>query len=248
MEKEFNGVTLSVIETGDSRQWSMTVEEAAKGYGVDRTTIMTHLRNHKEELRDGIEKGVGNTHTLGGKQKHTTLYREGVIKLGFFIRSKKAAIFRQWATNLVVQHLDNKGMDIGQVLDAIGNLKENIAEVQRGLSGEIVGFHKELSGEISGVHKELTGEIAGVKVECRVMRDDLDEVRELLHLYISDSDEKAIREIMKKVKEKTGLDGRAIVGNVRKSLNLASIYDPPHVRQVINALNNMLGSGLVLLT
>jgi prophage antirepressor-like protein len=237
MEKEFNGVTLSVIETGDNRQWSMTVEEAAKGYGVTSKTVRNHISNHCDEIRDGIERGTQTLGTLGGEQKHTVLYREGVIKLGFFIKSKSAAIFRQWATNLVVQHLDNKGMDIGQVLDAIGNLKENIAEVQRGLSGEIVG-----------VHKELSGAIAGVKVECRVMRDDLDEVRELLHLYISDSDEKAIREIMKKVKEKTGLDGRAIVGNVRKSLNLASIYDPPHVRQVINALNNMLGSGLVLLT
>jgi prophage antirepressor-like protein len=224
MKKQFEGVELDVTETGDGRQWSMTVEEAAKGYGVSAVTVRRHLQNHSDEIRLGTEKDVHIVNTLGGEQKATVLYKEGVIKLGFFVRSKTAINFRQWATNLIVSHLITQKMEPDQLLKALSTL----------------------SSDINNFREETKVEIAGVKMVCGALRDDLDEVREILHLYISDSDEKAIRDLMKKVKEKTSLDGRTIVGNVRKALNLASIYDPPHVRQVINALKNMLGSGLIL--
>ncbi len=68
MLQNFNGLELTVQETQDSRQWYMTVEEVAKGYGVVRSTIMTHLKDHADELRDGIERGVGIANTPGGRQ------------------------------------------------------------------------------------------------------------------------------------------------------------------------------------
>jgi hypothetical protein len=43
------------------------------------------------------------------------------------------------------------------------------------------------------------------------------------------------------------MDGRAIVGHVRSTLNVSSIYEAPQPRQVINTLRNMLGKGLILM-
>jgi hypothetical protein len=43
------------------------------------------------------------------RREQVVLYREGVIKLGFFIRGPRAAAFRQFAAELVVKHLDTQG-------------------------------------------------------------------------------------------------------------------------------------------
>lgn len=212
---QFGEQELNVIETKDQKQWCMTIEEVARGYDVSKNTIMMHLKNHDDELRQGIEKGMSNIDTLGGRQQVTVIYREGVIKLGFFIRSKQAATFRQWATNLVVQHLDHHNTDIGQLLQEFKS--------------------------------EIKEEIAGVRMVCKGLRDDLDEVKAVLHIFMTETDEKEIRDLMKQVKNQTGMDGRKVVGHVRKSLNLATIYDTPNTRHVINALKNMLGTGIHLL-
>ena len=45
----------------------------------------------------------------GGKQNSIVVYRDGVIKLGFFVRGERAKAFRQFATDLVIRELDNTG-------------------------------------------------------------------------------------------------------------------------------------------
>lgn len=215
MNQQFNGLNLNVHETNDSRQWYMTVEEVAQGYGVSAITVRRHLQEHGDEIREGIEKGVQNMNTLGGPQQMTVLYREGVIKLGFFIRSKQAAHFRQWATNLVVQHLDQRGQDL------------------RGLFDEF--------------RDEMKSEIAGVKMVCAGLRDEVDELRGMFEVMISESEANRIRELVLKVKLTLNMDGRAVVGAVRKALNLATVYDKASSRQVINVLRTMLGTGLKLI-
>lgn len=225
-KKEFNGIEVEVRETSDSKQWFMTVEEVAKGYGVVRNTIMMHLKDHADELRDGIEKGVSNIDTLGGRQDKTIIYRDGVIKLGYFIRSKQAKNFRQWATNLIVHHMDQSGLNPGMVLDRLDKFERGMQEMQENFKGEFKGVHELVKG----------------------LRDDVDELQAALDIFINEDDEKTIRNLMKAVKAMTGLDGRKVAGKVRASLNLASIYDPPHVRQVVNALKNMLGEGLTIVT
>ncbi len=212
MNHQFNGLSINVHETHDSRQWYMTVDEVAKGYGVGRTTVMMHLQRHPDEIRDGIEKGVTNSDTLGGPQQTTVLYREGVIKLGFFIRSKQAAHFRQWATNLVTQHLDRRGEDLRDL------------------------FHE--------FRDEMKSEIAGVKMVCAGLRDEVDELRGIFEVMISESEANRIRELVLKVKVTLNMDGRAVIGAVRKALNLATVYDKASTRQVINVLRTMLGTGL----
>ena len=209
---KFNEVELEVTPTGDHRQWFMTADEVARGYGVARNTVMTHLAQHATELRDGIERGVGIADTLGGPQEVTTLYRDGVIKMGFFIRSRKSADFRQWATNVVMLHMDGQNADVKNML---------------------VSMQGHMDNRFSALESRMD-EIQG----------EVDELRALVNMTLSDTDEKEIRELLAKVKAKTGMDGRAIVGNVRATIGSSGIYNTPNLALVKNVLRNMLGFGI----
>jgi hypothetical protein len=115
-------VDLPIAIVDGERQWSMTVEDVARGYGVDRTAIVKILTRHADEIRDGIERGVTICHTPGGTQKKTVIYREGVIKLGFFVRSERAKEFRQAATDYLtreVERADNRAEVSNELLTQI---------------------------------------------------------------------------------------------------------------------------------
>jgi prophage antirepressor-like protein len=217
MQHQFNELQLTVHETRDNKQWYMTVEEVAKGYGVAPSTIRTHLKDHADEIREGVERsavGITNTRSKGGAtqtREQTVIYREGVIKLGFFIRSKQAAHFRQWATNLVVQHMDQQGYTIQSVLEKLS------------------------------AHDERFDKIEQV---CTGLRDEVDDLKAIVGIMLTDTEEAQIRKLIVEVKATLNMDGRAIVGHVRKTLNLASVYNSSCSRLIVNTLNNMLGRGV----
>lgn len=215
MKQAFNDMEIEVVNTNDYRQWYMTVDQVAQGYGIARNTVMTHLEDHADEIRPGVEKDrIGNTDSIGRERNcKPILYREGVIKLGFFIRSKQAAVFRQWATSLVCEHMDRSGVSQEMFFQALNEIKLEVGEVRKVCSG---------------------------------LRDEVDELKEIVGLIFTDTEERQIRDLIKSVKQTTGKDGRTIVGSVRKTLNLASVYKSDCSKLVINALKNMVGQGLHL--
>lgn len=214
MTQNFNGLEIIVHETNDSKQWYMTVEEVAKGYGVADVTIRRHLQEHSDELREGVEKAVVqnmNTSSNGVTQRRemTVIYREGVIKLGFFIRSKQASVFRQWATNLVIAVLDQTNTSMTQFFDGLNQRMDNIENV------------------------------------CRGMRTEIDELKEMVQIAFTDKEAEEIRSLINRVKVETKLDGRTIVGHIRKTLQTSYIYGGPETKKIINTLRNMLGEGVL---
>ena len=128
----FNDTTLEVHPTQDDKQWFMTVEEVARAYGVGNRAIRQTLERHAEEIRYGIERGEQVVPTLGGNQSSIIIYREGVIKLGFFIHGERAKAFRQFATELVIQHLDqssnNSPKGYEQLLSKIEGVEANLSQ------------------------------------------------------------------------------------------------------------------------
>jgi predicted transcriptional regulator len=63
---------LVVTNTSDAHRWYMTIEQVAKGYGVAENTISTHLKEHEEEIRMGIEKDrIGITDSIVGHVRKT---------------------------------------------------------------------------------------------------------------------------------------------------------------------------------
>ena len=119
-------LNVQVLPSGE-HAFLMTTHEVAKGYGVDPSTIRSHKVLRKHELIEGehflsrVEnfnarenetnnlspKGVENFHTLQKNVQPQQIYwtKSGVIRLGFFIKSERAKLFRDWAEAVVLQKL-----------------------------------------------------------------------------------------------------------------------------------------------
>lgn len=177
---------------------------------------MNHLREHADELRDGIEVvRVRITNSHGKNRKKPVLYREGVIKLGFFVRSKQAKVFRQWATEIVVDHMDKNNMSMQDLFEKLDN---KFSDIDRRF--------QETNEIVSGV------------------RTELDDLRELVGTILPHDKMKEAKDLMIQVKKVTKKDGRAVIGHVRKTLGISKPYEYAELSRVINTLRNMLGKGV----
>ena len=98
---------LSVTVLQDAtNEWLMSVNDVATGYGVSIQTVHSHLSNHSDEFREG-------THYLPAYEIFVTsqtrrvkmLTKAGVTRLGFFIKSERAKMFRDWAEQVILEYV-----------------------------------------------------------------------------------------------------------------------------------------------
>ena len=160
-------------------------------YGVTRSCIMNHLKEHSDDIRYGIEVSavsIADTSSKGVTQnrRKTIIYREGVIKLGYFIRSVKAAAFRQWSTDLTVAFLDNKSMDMTELLDKLDDR----------INKRFDSFEQEF-GATRAAQNQRFDKIEGV---CRGFRDEIDELREMLNIMFTDDETEVVRSLIRESK------------------------------------------------
>ncbi len=98
------GVTVRVLP--DRRhEFLMTTREVAAGYGVTEYAIRKTLLRHDDELADSKHYVTAGTFCPGAKGiPHNALLwtKRGIVRLGFFIRSERARLFRDWAEDLVL--------------------------------------------------------------------------------------------------------------------------------------------------
>jgi hypothetical protein len=197
----------------------MTLEQVAIAYAVGINAVYKQLKRHENEIREGVERGGQFVHTLGGPQKMTILYRDGVIKLGFFIRSVRAAAFRQFATKLIVNVLDRAGVVGPEEFTKFATNMEHRFDVMR-------------------------EEVKEVKSICGGLRREVDELKDMLAILWSEREMDDIQREINLTKAHLHMDGRAVVGKVRATLNVSKIYTEALSRQVINTLKNLRGEGL----
>ena len=102
------GVTVRVLP--DRRhEFLMTTREVAAGYGVTEYAIRKTLLRHDDELADSKHYVTAGTFCPGAKGiPHNALLwtKRGIVRLGFFIRSERARLFRDWAEDLVLAVVD----------------------------------------------------------------------------------------------------------------------------------------------
>lgn len=102
-----NDLTVQLY-TNPQFDFLMDTKTVADGYGVSPSTIKSNKSHHLDELIEGKHyvygKAVQNLDTPSNFQPHTLLWtKAGVIRLGFFIKSERAKIFRDWAENVVLK-------------------------------------------------------------------------------------------------------------------------------------------------
>lgn len=102
------GLTVTILPDLN-HEFLMSSKEAASGYGTSSYVIRTTQMRHSEELVEGkhFVKGVTFCHTHVSKgvqiQPHQIFWtKRGIVRLGFFIKSERAKLFRDWAEELVI--------------------------------------------------------------------------------------------------------------------------------------------------
>ncbi|MBL7779948.1 MAG: hypothetical protein JNM22_01940 [Saprospiraceae bacterium] len=95
-----DGISVTVIEHG-SADYLMPTSDVAKGYGVAENTIRSHKTNG--EFQEGVHYIPAVEIFDGSQNRRTTMWtKAGVIRLGFFIKSERAKMFRDWAEQVVL--------------------------------------------------------------------------------------------------------------------------------------------------
>lgn len=101
------GLTVTILPDS-AHCFLMPTKQVAFGYGVTDQTIRMMKNNHPDEFIEGkhylrrvrfIDAGINNTLTDWTKR--------GIIRLGFFIKSDRARLFRDWAEDLVINQMEN---------------------------------------------------------------------------------------------------------------------------------------------
>ncbi|QSL93955.1 virulence protein RhuM/Fic/DOC family protein [Ectopseudomonas toyotomiensis] len=80
-------------------------EQLAELFGRDRTVIGRHIRNVFAEGELERESNVQNLH-IAGSDKPVAFYNlDVIISLGYRVKSREGTRFRQWASQVIKQHL-----------------------------------------------------------------------------------------------------------------------------------------------
>lgn len=100
-----DGLTVAVLQH-QTHEFLMPVKDVAVGYGVSAGTIRKHLFEKPDEFTEGRHfiKGVTFGNTLPNIQPHAVFWtKAGIVRLGFFIKSDRAKMFRDWAENVILR-------------------------------------------------------------------------------------------------------------------------------------------------
>lgn len=103
-----DGLTVAVIPNLD-HEFLMDTEQVAFGYGVSPHTIRQHKKRQFTELIDGkhFVSGVTFSHSeLNAVHNKVFWTKRGIVRLGFFIKSERARLFRDWAEDLVINKVE----------------------------------------------------------------------------------------------------------------------------------------------
>ena len=94
-------------------EFLMTTKEVANGYGATEYAIRVSKMRHETELIEGkhfiIAQDVAVTKCNGDKIPHNAVLwtKRGIVRLGFFIKSERAKLFRDWAEDVIINVLEN---------------------------------------------------------------------------------------------------------------------------------------------
>jgi len=101
MQITFNNTSFNLVEDSN-HEFLLSNKEVALGYGITQSALRSNQNNHKDELIENKHWLRLEVQTNGGKQKVIHWTKKGIVRLGFFIKSKNAKEFRDWAEDYIV--------------------------------------------------------------------------------------------------------------------------------------------------
>lgn len=124
-----DGLSVTIIPNSEC-EFLMATDDVANGYGISSSTIRRHVHEHGDELIEGqhFMRGVRNLHTCPQASAQKIFWtKAGVIRLGFFIKSERAKLFRDWAEQLILAVVGHKQ----PLLPAVTKRKHNRLTAER---------------------------------------------------------------------------------------------------------------------
>lgn len=98
------GLTVQIIPN-QSHEFLMDTQQVAIGYGVSYANIREHKRVNDEFIEGKhFISGVRISDSDPVNKIYWT--KRGIVRLGFFIKSKNAKLFRDWAEDLIISKLN----------------------------------------------------------------------------------------------------------------------------------------------
>lgn len=126
----FENTELNLIEDLNN-DFLISSKDVAKGYGCSSASIRNHLKNHSQELKEGKHWIKKDVLTKGGTQSVTHWTKNGIVRLGFYIKSERATKFRDWAEDYIVnQKLSSEStiqIELSKLNKEIKDLKNQLA-------------------------------------------------------------------------------------------------------------------------
>lgn len=91
------------VQPNVEHEWLLSSKDVAEGYGLSEVGLRTSKSRYSDELIEGVHwVSLQNATKLGGRPS-TYWTKEGVVMLGFFIKTPTAKEFRRWASNFIVE-------------------------------------------------------------------------------------------------------------------------------------------------
>lgn len=98
------GLTVTILPSSD-HEFLMDSKQVALGYGVSYGNIREHKRVN-DEFVEGKHFVSGVRFSDSDPSNKVYWTKRGVVRLGFFIKSERAKMFRDWAEDLIVSLTD----------------------------------------------------------------------------------------------------------------------------------------------
>lgn len=113
-------LAVSVIPN-ENYEFLMTTKEVAYAYGTSEYAVRKALLRNSSDLIESKhvirgselfnEKGGTNCPPLPNAQPHQVFWtKRGIVRLGFFIKSERAKLFRDWAEELIIKIDEQKDL------------------------------------------------------------------------------------------------------------------------------------------
>ena len=106
------GLSVAIIPN-KAYEFLMPTDEVAKGFDITSDAIRLIKKRHPDELFEGkhfIQKTKNTSVTKRNSRTLSTNYtmwtKRGIVRLGFFIKSERAKLFRDWAEDLIIEQFE----------------------------------------------------------------------------------------------------------------------------------------------
>ena len=106
------GITVNVLPH-EQYEFLLSTSDVGIGYGVSEYAIRKTKIRHEDELTEGKHFVTAGTFCPGdSKTPHNKLFftKRGIVRLGFFIKSERAKLFRDWAEELIIKLDEQKDL------------------------------------------------------------------------------------------------------------------------------------------